>query len=312
MKRDATYKALAKTPKASPVLVDMPDYAPPPGTALLRVATVGLCRTDLLVADGRIAIRHPVILGHEFSGWVEDLGAGTAPAWLSKGSLVAVDPTAPLPDGRDAYMGLDHQGCLATYACVPWAKLHDAFGMDAKVAAYLEPVACALSGAQTAAEVGGHGLIVGDNRITQLTAKTVMTMTASHRVSYEIATAQELREGIADGSRANRFDWIIETKATEQIFADAVAALKAKGSLIAKSRHADRLSVPIRDVVLRQVSLLGRSRCDFGDAMDWLKDQQDFVQGLLGAEFPLADWEAAFAHAQSSEDGKTFVSPALD
>ena len=50
----------------------------PPGPAevLVRIAAVGLCRTDLHVMRGerRVAMR-PMVLGHEAAGVVESIGA---------------------------------------------------------------------------------------------------------------------------------------------------------------------------------------------------------------------------------------------
>ena len=64
-----------------------------PGGALLRVAAVGICGSDLhYYKDGGIGstvIRSPFIPGHEFGGWLEE---DLAERELPRGSLVAVDP----------------------------------------------------------------------------------------------------------------------------------------------------------------------------------------------------------------------------
>lgn len=41
---------------------------------LVRVAFAGVCRTDLLVAEGRLPSRDPIVLGHELSGVVAAAG----------------------------------------------------------------------------------------------------------------------------------------------------------------------------------------------------------------------------------------------
>ena len=40
----------------------------------IRVAAAGLCRTDLYVAEGTLASRNQLVLGHEFAGTVAQLG----------------------------------------------------------------------------------------------------------------------------------------------------------------------------------------------------------------------------------------------
>jgi len=75
----------------------LPVPTPGPGEVLLQVAMVGVCGSDVhYYREGRIGdqiVRAPLILGHEFSAWVAELGEGVTS--LSKGQLVAADPAIP-------------------------------------------------------------------------------------------------------------------------------------------------------------------------------------------------------------------------
>jgi len=83
-------------------LEDLPRPTPGPGEVLLRVASVGVCGSDVhYYVDGRIGdqvVTAPIIMGHEFSAWVAELGAGACPEHsrrvegLDIGQLVAVEP----------------------------------------------------------------------------------------------------------------------------------------------------------------------------------------------------------------------------
>ena len=56
-------------------LVDKPRPVPGEGEILVRVITCGVCRTDLHLAEGDLAPKHPgVVPGHEVVGVVEELG----------------------------------------------------------------------------------------------------------------------------------------------------------------------------------------------------------------------------------------------
>lgn len=55
---------------------DIPIPRPGRGEAMVRVAAVGVCHTDLHVIKGEVAFPAPGVLGHEISGRVEALGAG--------------------------------------------------------------------------------------------------------------------------------------------------------------------------------------------------------------------------------------------
>lgn len=75
-------------------LEQLPRPAPGPGEVLLKVAAVGVCGSDVhYYREGRIGnqvVTEPLILGHELSAWVAELGPGVT--GLEAGSLVAVDP----------------------------------------------------------------------------------------------------------------------------------------------------------------------------------------------------------------------------
>ena len=81
----------------------VPRPAPPgPGMALLRITAVGVCGSDIhTYQDARIGdtvVETPLILGHEFAGVVEAVGAesldGNAQP-LQVGTRVAIDPAQP-------------------------------------------------------------------------------------------------------------------------------------------------------------------------------------------------------------------------
>jgi propanol-preferring alcohol dehydrogenase len=58
---------------------DLPQRVPGPGQILVRVAACGVCRTDLHICDGDLALpRSPIVPGHEIVGRVEATGDGVA------------------------------------------------------------------------------------------------------------------------------------------------------------------------------------------------------------------------------------------
>ncbi len=76
--------------------------APGAGQVLLRVIVTGICGSDLhTYQDARIGdtvVRSPFVLGHEFAGVVEAVGAGAVDGLfqpLKAGARVAVDPAQP-------------------------------------------------------------------------------------------------------------------------------------------------------------------------------------------------------------------------
>ncbi len=102
----------------APKLQEVPDLAPAPGQARVRVVSVGLNFADLLMISGSYQVRPalPFVPGMEFSGIVEALGP---------------DTEGPAPGTR--VLGICGTGALAERLCVPvdgLSNLPDPMGFD--------------------------------------------------------------------------------------------------------------------------------------------------------------------------------------
>lgn len=68
-----------------------------PGQLGLRLAVGGVCGSDLHYYNhggfGAVRLKEPMILGHEVSAVVEEIGAGVT--GFTQGQLVAVSPSRP-------------------------------------------------------------------------------------------------------------------------------------------------------------------------------------------------------------------------
>jgi len=63
--------------KTQPVRIEEVDLDPPgPGEVLVKVAAAGVCHSDLSVVNGNRPRPTPMVLGHEASGVVEEVGEG--------------------------------------------------------------------------------------------------------------------------------------------------------------------------------------------------------------------------------------------
>ena len=152
-------RALVKTAPGvgNLAVIDTPMPAPGPGEALVRIQRSGLCGTDLLVYDdvyrGRQRpLPYPLILGHEASGEIVELGLATrGPA---PGTRVAIEAVtgcgACYHCLRGNYnlcqewhhIGLTIAGALAEFVVVPASSLFPLpDGVSLDNAACLEPLA---------------------------------------------------------------------------------------------------------------------------------------------------------------------------
>ena len=67
--------------------------SPEAGQVLLNVKAAGICGSDIQRVFETGAHRHPLVIGHEFSGVVEEVGPEVDEAWLQK--RVGVFPLIP-------------------------------------------------------------------------------------------------------------------------------------------------------------------------------------------------------------------------
>ena len=87
--------------------------SPGPGQVRVRMAAGGICGSDLHYYNhggfGTVRVKEPVILGHEVSGHVAELGEGVE--GLSVGDLVAVSPSRPCGSCKFCVEGMRNE-CL--------------------------------------------------------------------------------------------------------------------------------------------------------------------------------------------------------
>ena len=95
MKAAVYYGPDAPWPQKLMAIEEGPTPTPGPGEVLIKVAACGLCRTDLeyLKGEGVTPKRPPIILGHEPSGTVAEVGAGVDGVIRGQKVLVAT----PIP-----------------------------------------------------------------------------------------------------------------------------------------------------------------------------------------------------------------------
>jgi 2-desacetyl-2-hydroxyethyl bacteriochlorophyllide A dehydrogenase len=136
---------------------------------LVRVATCGICGTDIHIYEGEVPLATlPVIPGHEFCGRIEEVG--TAVTDLALGDAVVVEPN--LFCGQCHYcrtgkkhfcvnwagVGVTRDGGFAEFAAVPRQAVYAMpEWLSFKKGSFFEPVACVLHGIERA------GLLPGDS-----------------------------------------------------------------------------------------------------------------------------------------------------
>lgn len=147
------------------------------GEVLVRVHSCGVCGTDVHIVAGESRSNPPVILGHEYSGIVEDIGPEVKR--FSAGQSVAVDPNITCGTcffcrrgevhlcSNLRALGVDIDGGMAEFCIVPEQQLYSLpEGFPATASAFIEPVSCVLHGIDRAKiELGDTVVIIGGGTI---------------------------------------------------------------------------------------------------------------------------------------------------
>ncbi len=193
-------------------LENIPVPRPGPGEVLLKLASVGVCGSDVhYYVDGRIGdaiVEAPIIMGHEFSATIAELGAGVES--LAVGQLVAVEPAINCGHCEMCLTGHPNlcpnvifcgtppvNGVFTHYAVMP---AHNCFplpqGVSAIEGAMLEPLGVAihtvdlshLKVGQTIAVLGAGpiGLLIAAVAKAAGAGKIYMTEPLAHRRQFAL------------------------------------------------------------------------------------------------------------------------------
>jgi (R,R)-butanediol dehydrogenase/meso-butanediol dehydrogenase/diacetyl reductase len=153
-------------------VVEVPDPRPGPGEVLVAVHSCGVCGSDVHRVE-RGEGPYGLIMGHEFSGTVRELGAGVS--GLRSGQAVAVNPLGgcgscsvcrrdlPFLCQSVPNLGLTAPGAFAELVVVPAAQVFPLpEGVDQELGAQAEPLAVALHAlALAGASPGDDALVFG-------------------------------------------------------------------------------------------------------------------------------------------------------
>ena len=167
---------------------------------LLKVKACGVCGSDIKTLHGEYGGNPPVILGHEFSGEVCEIGSDVNN--VTEGDRVVVDPNLTCGTCYNCRRGLENicenvatvgmhvNGGLAEYCVVPSIALHKIpEKLDFNEAALTEPLACVLSGFNKCQIKPGDTVgLVGLGPIGFLYLQLLRLSAASKIIAFEVKT----------------------------------------------------------------------------------------------------------------------------
>ena len=123
---------------------------------LVRVEAAGICGSDRHILHGTYPANYPVILGHEFSGIIENAGTSSR---FKVGDRVNVNPNIACGNclpcktnlvnlcRNNIAHGVNRNGGLADFVAVPETQLFKLpLSLAPEMGAFCEPIACCIQG----------------------------------------------------------------------------------------------------------------------------------------------------------------------
>ena len=303
-----------------------------PGEVRITMAAGGVCGSDLHYYNhggfATVRLREPMILGHEVSGVVAELGAGVE--GLAVGDLVAISPSRPCGRCRYCVEGMrNHCLNMRFYgSAMPMPHIQGAFreelvasasqcvraeGLTAGEAAMAEPLSVCLHATRRAGEmIGKRVLVTGCGPIGTLAILAARRAGAAEIVATDIAdnalrlagavgadrviNVAEEREALgAYTADKGTFDVMFECSGAEVALAGAIPAMRPRGVIVQVGNGGD-MTLPMMQITAKELDLRGSFRFheEFATAVRLMQSGLVDVKPLITHTVPLKDAERAF------------------
>jgi threonine dehydrogenase-like Zn-dependent dehydrogenase len=321
------------------VVKDVPEPVPAPDEVLIEVEACGVCGSDVQIIN--VPPGHPstppVILGHEFVGWVRQVGSGVRDVAI--GSRVVVDPDPKCGAcescraGRPANctnvvaLGVHRDGALARYVTAPADSIY-AISPDVstEMAALVEPLACVVNGTNRAAVRPGESVVVfGAGAIGCLFIAVFRASGAARIVAIEPSA---YRRGVAKAVGADVVltpdEWAAQraelmprgadvvVDAVGAVLPQAIEAAAMGGRVVVFGMNANaRPPVHQMEIVEKGLSIMGSyiSNFTFPAAIRLVESGALNLAPMVSATIPLEDTVAGIGRIRSGEAVKIVIKP---
>jgi 2-desacetyl-2-hydroxyethyl bacteriochlorophyllide A dehydrogenase len=319
---------------AGPGGIDLLDVAEPEvrtGTAKVRVAAVGVCGTDRLALEGAYEYPVPLILGHEVSGVVSEVGPGVEAVRV--GDRVTMETDAYI-DGTCRWcrvekynncpnrkaIGTSADGGLADAIVIRAGALHRLpEGMSLAAGALVEPLAIATHAVlERAADVGvgTTAVVYGPGAIGLLMAQTAKAagarvvlvalerhagrLTLGRRLGVDAAVASEREDvarAVAEVSGGTSADIVFECSGASDVVPEALKLLRKEGELVLVAFFGSPPELDAEVVTKKELRVLGsrgKGPSSYRRALRLLEDDRVHLEAVVTHRLPLERWREGF------------------
>ena len=315
---------------------EAPEPAAKPGWVVVDVHAAGICGTDIHATQGLFPWTPPLVLGHEYTGVVREVGRGVSRRLV--GTAVGCEPSygcgkcAECAEGRISQCpGATRVGGFAERVALPAACVHPLpRGLDPVTAALTEPAACCLSGLEqfrmpknaTVVVVGGGIMGLLTMAIARVRGAKRLILSdpiedrrhAAKKLGATVVvdpTRESLRERVMALTKGRGADVVCEAVGKPELVAETMALTRPTGyfQLVGVNPKGSALPLDLFDVHFREIRIggaFGRGTA-YRRALALMPKLR--AKPLVTARFPLEKIGDAFAHATAGRGAKTVITP---
>jgi threonine 3-dehydrogenase len=337
-------KALVKTEAAPGLhLIDVPEPFPGPGDVLIRVSRTGICGTDLHIDDwdawAQRNVAVPMIIGHEFTGRVVEVGETVTDVVV--GDIVSGEGHLVCGRCRNCRAGRRHlcvntrgigvavPGAFAEYVTLPssnaWVHREP---VDPDVAAIFDPFGNAVHTALAFSSLAEDVLVTGAGPIGLMAAAVarhagarfvVITDISPERLALAERMGVDLavdvsRSTIADAQRSlgmrEGFDIGLEMSGQPTAITEMIANMTHGGRIAMLGLPAREISIDFSTIVANMLTIkgiYGREMYETWYEMSVLLQAGLDISPVITHRFAAADHVEAFDTARSGHAGKVIM-----
>ncbi|NLT41483.1 MAG: alcohol dehydrogenase catalytic domain-containing protein [Anaerolineae bacterium] len=328
-------------------LAEVPEPHPGPGQVRIAVQAAGICGSDLHILhdDIKLLVRPPVVMGHEFSGYIDELGAGVTDwkmgdrvtaetAVRTCGRCLSCRTGSPNRCSQKEIIGYIHDGAFAPYTVVYAERLHRLPDeVDYVSGAMTEPLACCVRLLCDMTVIRPHDLVVvaGPGAIGLLCAQVAkaagarvclvgtsvdadrLHVAAGLGLTWTLRADQDdVAAAIMDASDGEGADVYVEASGAPAAARMGLELTRRNGQYaqIGLAGGAFPLDLSLLAYKeLRMVGSLGQTAPGWTRALGMMASGQVQVRPLATHVLPLSRWDEGFRLFESKEGIKVILIP---
>lgn len=304
-----------------------------PGLARVRVAATGICGTDVHVAHDEYGYEAPVVMGHEITGSVVEVGDDADADWVGRRVVCETyfetcetcqwcrAGRCNLCPSRRSLGSYEHGG-FAAFVVLPVLNLHEVpeqlGDFDGALA---EPLACVAQCLldPPVVQSGDEVLVTGPGAMGQLAAQVAIAlggkvaMTGLEQDAARLAVAEEFGVCTTTGDvESGGFDVVLECSGSAVAANAAFDAVRRGGRYVQVGIFGTPVTLPADQILYKELAVtsgFASTATSWRAAMRLIGSGQVSLAPLITKQVPLSEFRDALDAAEAGEGLKTVVVP---